>query len=198
MVRISSAVLAGAALIASSMAAAAGQGGCATCYQKVVSPPVYQTVAEKVLVQPARTIARHVPAEYGTVAERVMVQPPRTIAHHVPAQYQTVAEKVLVAPASKVWQVSHDAHGREIGCWVTKPAQYAIQHRTVMVRPASVSHEVVPAVYAERHRTVVTRPATVHHEMIPAVYGVRHRQEMVAPASAHWQPVGHGRRAYHY
>jgi len=148
-------LLAVPALLAGLSAAQAGGQGCANCYEKVVHPPQYQTRAETVLISPQRSFA-----------------------HTTPAEYATVHEKVLVAPARKEWQVTIDAYGRKIGCWVMVPAQYAVQARHVMVRPAQV-----------------------HHQVIPAQYATQHRVEMVAPATASWQPIergyGHGHRRYY-
>lgn len=124
-------------------------GGCLGCYRHVVTPAVY-----------------------GAVAEQVMVRAPRTVAHAIPGQYETVAERVMIAPPRKVWQVSRDAYGRVVGCWVVVPAQYAVRHRTVMVRAPQMVHQTLPAVYATRHRDV-----------------------LVQPASSGWQPIG-GRGGY--
>lgn len=135
------ALAAGLAALASP--ALASGAGCTTCYERVVNPPVY-----------------------GVESHRVMVQAPRTDYHVTPAVTRTVAEKVLVAPERKVWQVTRDAHGRTVGCWVTVPARYEVRHRTVVVQPESV----VPV-------------AT------PAVYGVEHRQVLLRPAHAAWRPV---------
>lgn len=183
-------VFAAGSLLALAMAAPA-QAGCysANCYQRVVTPAQYGTVAETVMVRPA-SVSRHVtPAEYGTVAEAVVVRPARTVAHRVPAVVQTVAETVQVAPASRRWEVRRDAYGRDIGCWVDVPAQYATRHRNVVVQNASVVHETIPAVTAVRHRTVMTRPALVHEQVIPAQYGTRYHTVQTAPATASWQPV---------
>lgn len=135
-------------------AAMAGGVGCTDCFRHVSTPPVY-----------------------GAVAESVMVRAPRTIAHTVPGRYQTVAEKVMVSPPRKVWQVTRDAHGHKVGCWVVIPGQYAVHHRQVMVHPPRVVHQAVPAVYATHQRTVLVRPA-----------------------SSGWQPIRghHGQRRYGY
>jgi hypothetical protein len=191
-----------AAALTGTMGAANAGSGCETCYQKVVTPPVYRNVAEQVLVRPAQTIAHTTPAEYGTVHERVLVRPAHTVAREIPGQLGTVAEQVMVSPARKEWQVTRDAHGREIGCWVKIPAQFAVQHKTVVIRPAQVVHESIPAVFETRARQVMVRPAQVHHQVIPAEYAVRHRSEMVAPAQAHWAPTGqrqgNGHASYHH
>ena len=186
-----------AALLATSLSAAAGCQGSA-CYQQVVNPPVYATERHDFLVSPERRIAHRTPAEYQRVHEEVLVQPERQIPHHIPAEYSTVAETVLVAPASRQWQVSHDAYGRTVGCWVDVPAQYSTRHRQVVVRPASVEYETIPAVTRTRPRIVQTRPASVEVEVVPAQYETVARQVQVAPATASWQPIGgrgYGRRS---
>jgi hypothetical protein len=187
-----------AIVLGASIVAAQAGGGCKTCYEKVVHPPTYRTVAEQVLVRPAQTVAHTTPAQYGTVHEKVMVRPAQTVARHIPAVMGSVAETVMVSPARKEWQVTVDAHGRKIGCWVKIPAQYATQHKTVIVRPAQTVHEVIPAQYGVQARTVMTRPAQVHHQVIPAEFATRHRTEMVSPASASWQPIGHRGHHRHY
>lgn len=183
-----SVLLGGVALILAAAPAAAGCYG-PQCYQRVNTPPQFATVAETVQVRPA-AVARHVsPAQYGTVAEHVVVRPAQTVARVVPPVHSTVAEKVMVSPGGKQWQVTRDAYGREIGCWVHVPPQYAVQHRTVVVHPGRVVHETIPGVTAVRHRTVMTKPAQVHEEVIPAQYATQHRTVMTHPGSSHWQPL---------
>jgi hypothetical protein len=134
--------LLGAAALASG-AALAGEVECASCYRHVERPPVYAVVSEQVLVEPARTITRT-----------------------VPAQYDTVSEKVLVAPARREWQVTRGPHGETIGCWVVHPAQYAVRRRSVLVRPEQVVPETIPAVYVTRSRSVLVEPARAGWEPI--------------------------------
>ncbi|HRK24150.1 MAG TPA: hypothetical protein PLQ11_04275 [Beijerinckiaceae bacterium] len=175
-------------LVAALMATPAS-AGCytAACYQKVVTPPVYGTVAETVQVRPA-SVARHVsPAQYGTVAEAVVVRPAQTVARHVPPVVRQVPETVQVSSGGRVWQVSRDAYGREVGCWVDVPPKYATRLRTEVVQSGGIVHETIPAVTAVRHRTVMTRPAQVHEHVIPAQYATRHHTVQVAPATASWQ-----------
>jgi hypothetical protein len=181
-----------AAFLATTSIAHAGGSGCQTCFKHVVHPAQYRTVDETVVVRPAHTVAHRTPAEFGTVHEKVVIQPAHSVAREIPAQMGTVAEQVMVAPARKEWQVTRDAHGHPVGCWVKIPAKYAVQHRTVVVRPAQIVHETIPAVYGTRSRQVMVRPPQVHHEVIPAQYATRQRTEMVAPASASWQPIGGG------
>jgi hypothetical protein len=193
--------LGASALLASVSLAEAGGRGCETCYEKVVTPPVYRSVNETVQVRPAHSIAHRTPAQYQTVHEQVVLRPAQSVAREIPAQLGTVAHQVMVSPARKEWQVTTDAHGRHIGCWVVIPAQYALQHRTVVVRPAQVVHETIPAVLGTQPRHVLVRPAQVHHQVIPAEYATRQRIEQVAPATARWQPIDgrpHGGHLRHW
>jgi hypothetical protein len=183
---IAAAALAGLTLFFGAGAATAG----GACFRKVASPPLYQTVTEPVLVEPSRVVSRPVAAEYQQVSERVLVHPARVIAHHIPAVMQTVAEQVLVQPAARIWRVTRDAYGQEIGCWVHTPPVYATQYHTVVVQPASAQYETIPAEYEDVSRTVMVRPPSVEHEVIPAVYGAQSRQMMVQPGSVGWQPIG--------
>lgn len=169
-------------------AGAAQAGGCrgSACYNLVTSPPVYGTVDETYQVQPSQVQRRVVPAEYESVTENVMIAPARQIPHHRAAVYETVTEKVLVSPATRRWEVTRDAWGNTVGCWVDVPAQYGYQSRRVEVSPATVEYETVPAVYTQRQRKVMVRPTQVVREEIPAVYATRQRQVLVSPGSQYW------------
>jgi hypothetical protein len=124
------------ATIAGIGAAQAGQGCGGECYREATLPPVY-----------------------GTVSERVLVSPPRTYDIVTPAEYRTVDETIVVAPARREWQVTRDAYGQRVGCWVDVPARYAVRQRTVMVRPAtSVPYTHYP-IYGTREHTVLVEPA---------------------------------------
>ncbi|MBM3609311.1 MAG: hypothetical protein FJX29_12825 [Alphaproteobacteria bacterium] len=149
-------------------------------------------------MRPAQTHYNKIPAQYQTVHRQVLVRPAQRVAHHIPAVSLTVAETVMIAPATKVWSVTRDAHGREVGCWVQKPAQYATRHRTVIVRPASVSYSVIPAQYRTVTQQMQVRPAQLVAHTTPAVVGTRNVTQMVAPATTGWQPIGHHARRGHH
>ena len=118
--------------------ALAGGAGCATCYRQIVQPPIV-----------------------GVLHEHVKVHPARRLTHVIPAQYATMARKVLIAPARRVWQETRDASGHLVGCWVTIPAQYRIEHRHVRVSAPRVVHERMPALYASRPREVLLDPGRI-------------------------------------
>jgi hypothetical protein len=179
------------ALVALALSLGAGAASAhELCYRKVASPPLYQTVTEPVLIEPAHVVRHVVPAQYEHVTEHVLVHPGRVIAHHVAAVTQSVAEQVLVQPGGRVWTVRRDAYGQEIGCWVNTPPVFATQYHTVVVEPASVQYETIPPEYQDVTRTVVAQPASVEREVIPAVYGTQSHQIMVQPGSVGWAPIG--------
>ncbi|MEH3116220.1 MAG: hypothetical protein PGN25_00970 [Methylorubrum populi] len=119
-------------------AAPARAGGCASaeCYRRVTTPPIYDTVSE-----------------------RVLVQPPRTVYRTTPPVYDTVSEPVLVAPGGRRWVTRTDAYGQLVGCWVTTPPRYAVQTRRVLVRPPETIPHTLPPVYATTQRRVLVQPA---------------------------------------
>jgi hypothetical protein len=176
-------------LFSHSASAACNSNG-SGCYQQVVNPAVFATHETNVLVSPARKIAHRTPAQYQTVQETVVVRLERQVARHVPATYSTVAETVMVSPAGRHWQVSKDAHGRTVGCWVNTPAQYTTRHRQVQVKAATTVYETVPAVHTTRSRTQLVSPSSVSYETVPAQYRTVSRQVMVKPASSAWAPIG--------
>lgn len=161
------------------------------CYTLVQTPPVYGAIDETYIARPEQIQSQVVPAQYETLTEKVMIHPARKIAHHRPAQYGVVSEKVLLSPGGKRWEVSRDAHGRLVGCWVETPAQYGYRQRTVEIAPASVAYEIVPPVYSHRHRRVMTTPTQIVRHTIPPVYETRHRKVLLKPASSHWARAGY-------
>jgi hypothetical protein len=160
------------------------------CFRKVASPPLYQTVTEPVLIQPSHVIAHTLPAQYQQVSQRVLVRPARVVAHYIAPVAQTVGEQVLVQQGGRVWSVTRDAYGQEIGCWVNTPPVYATQYHTVVVQPGSTQYETIPAEYEDVSRTVMVQPASAQYETIPAVYGAQSRQVLVQPGAVGWQPIG--------
>ena len=179
-----------AALGFTSTAEAAGCYG-SSCFQKVTTPPVYGTYTRSLLVRPQQTTFAKIPAQYATTAEQVMVRPAQQVPHHHPAVTNIVSEQVMVQAASKVWSITRDAHGREIGCWVVKPAVYETRQRAVVVRPAAITYSTIPAEYRTIHRQVVVSPERLVAQTTPAVYSTQAYQAQISPGSTSWQPIGH-------
>ncbi len=169
------------------LSTAAHAGG--ACYRKVATAPVYGNFAKQVLIRPAQTSIHKIDAQYGTVHKTVMVRPAQRNAHHIPAVTRTIAQRVMVQGPAKVWSVTRDRHGQEVGCWVHKPAVYSTQYRKTVVRPAGVSYSVIPAEYRTVSKQVVVRPARLVERTVPAVYATCHYRTMVSPGTVSWQRV---------
>lgn len=67
---------------------------------KVKTKPVWGTVAERIVVEPERTVHETVPARYGIRTKNVLVTSARKERVVEPAIYDTVREKVLVRAGS--------------------------------------------------------------------------------------------------
>ncbi len=63
-------------------------------------PPEYRTVTKKVLVEPARTVEKTIPAVTKTVKKRVIATPASTRSVPIPPKYDTVKVRKLVKPAT--------------------------------------------------------------------------------------------------
>ncbi|WP_420409056.1 hypothetical protein [Hoeflea sp.] len=183
-------------LVAGAMASPAFAGGKSlACYEQRHQPAVYKTVHENVVVRPARVVHQTIPARYGHVTEKVLVEPGRVVARHVPAVTRTIHEKVQVRPKSVGWEWRH-VKGVKTLCKVVHPAQYAVQARTVVVRPAGTVHERIPARYAHRTRKVVIEPERTIARHVPAVVKTVARQVEVRPASSGWVKVSGQKRCH--
>lgn len=171
-------------------------GGYKTCYKKVTTPPVYQTVMKRVVVRPASCAQHRTPPTYGTVAQEVVVQPARQVVHHKPAVYGRVKEVREVRPARTHWVRGRGCHGADYKCAVTKPAKYRTRTKRVMVEAGHNWVETKPAVKSVVHRQVVVNPGTVRQVCQPAVYGTVAQQVMVSPGTEQWVPVAHSGHNY--
>ena len=178
------AAIAAAAILVLSGAGAEAQ----QCYRRVIDPPRYNTVVERVLAAPAREARQYVPAVTRAVARTVVVRPERTVERKVPAQYALRAETVEASPAHREWR-TRDEGGDVIGCWVNVPARLAEVRRRVLIAPAHVVSQTMPEETATRLVTEVVEPAHVVVRDIPARYITRQRQVLVSPGGAHWAPL---------
>ena len=176
--------LAGAAVCALTCAQAQAQ----QCYRRVIDPPRYSAVVERVLVAPAREAREYVPAVMRAVPRTLVVRPERTVERLVRAQYALRADTIEVSPAHREWR-TRDEGGDVIGCWVNVPARFARVARRVLVAPAHVVSQTIPEVTATRLVTEVVEPAHVVVHDIPARYATRRRPVLVSPGGAHWAPL---------
>lgn len=188
------------------------QASAGECFAKVVIPPQYKTVTERVLKRQASERIEVIPAKYEKVSEKVLVAGevqkleviPATFAWEeetvmvkpavkkiveVPAKYETVQEKVLVSAARTEWKKGTgpvqriDQSTGEIMCLVEVPAEYKTVSKQVLKSPAATQVVEVPAVYKTVKKRVMKTPPTTKTVSIPAKYKEMEVTHMVSPAT---------------
>ncbi len=180
------------------------------CFAKVVVPPQYKTVTDRVLKRQAAERIEVIPAKYEKVQEKtlvagevqklevipatfgfeeetLMVKPAVKKLTEIPARYETVTEKVLVSAARTEWRKGHgpvqkiDQATGEIMCLVEVPAQYKTVSKQVLKSPATTQEVEVPAVYKTIKKRVMKTPPTTRTVTIPAQYKTIEVTRMVRP-----------------
>lgn len=183
--RLRRACLCGVALSALIAAGAAQAGPCAlnvSAPGMAAREPVrYETIVERVMVEPARRVARVVPPVMRTIEERYLVEPEQISERVVPAVVRPAPEQVMLAPARREWRTMQDGD-RMTGAWVDIPAVYETRLRAVIEQPARTVTEMVPARYGVRVRTIEVEPARTVYEEAPPVWAMRKRFVEAQPA----------------
>ena len=174
------------------------------CFGKVHEAGPAHVSSERVLVRPARTEQRWVPAVSQWTEHRVLVRPASTETTRIPALYRTdvsytfepgptrlvsraptyrrVIERVLVSSARVEWRRGHGALGYGDG----EPGAYSVQPTGEVL-----CRVLVPARYATRVRLVQTSPGcSCQVEGAPIRHRVE-RQVLVRPESSieHTRPA---------
>lgn len=171
-------------------------GSYKTCYKRVTTPPVYQTVMKQVVIRPASCSQYRTPPTYGTVAQEVVVQPAHQVVHYTPAVYGRVDVVKQVRPERTRWVSGRGCHGDDYRCAVTKPAKYRTRSKRVVVEASQNWVETRPAVKSVVHRQVVLNSGAVRQVCQPAEYGTVAQQVMVSPGTEQWVPVAHTGHSY--
>lgn len=140
--------------------------------QYVASEPVYETITERVLETPARSVWKlgRGPVEridHATGDIMCLVEEP--------AVYRNVTRRVLKAPAE----------AREVAV----PGQYQLVNRRVLERPAEVRRVVVPQQIGTRTVRRMVQPGGVQRIAVPAQLATTTVRELVQPASLEWRSV---------
>jgi len=165
-----------------------GGGKYMTCYKKVVTPPLYRSVTERVMVSPATCSQFRTPPTYGTIAQEVVVRPSAQIVHTKRAVYGRVQVTRQVRPAKTRWVRRH-CRGGDYKCAVTTPPKYRTHSMRVMIQPRQKWVVSRPAVKHVVHRQVVLNPGQVRQVCKPAVYRTVVRQVMVRAGTERWVPA---------
>ncbi len=162
-----------------------GNGKYRVCYKRVVSPPVYRTVTERVMVSPASCTQQRTPPVYGTTQRQVVVKPAYQVVRTKRAVYGRVQVTKQVRRARTRW-VRRGCRGADYKCAEITPAKYKTKSKRVLVEPARNWVETRPAVTGVVQERVVIRAGTVRQVCRPAVYQTVTRQVMVSPGREQW------------
>ncbi len=158
------------------------------CYKRVVIPPVYRTITERVMVRPAVCVQHRTPPSYGVTAREVVVRPATQIVRTRPAVYGSVQETRMVRPARTRWTRSRCV-GADYRCAVTTPAKYRTHAKRVVIAPRSTWVETRPAVKRVVRQRVMLHPGSMRQLCQPAIYRTVTRQVMVSPGREYWVPA---------
>ncbi len=187
------------------------------CYAKCLKPDVFETVTEKVMIEPEKKAFRVIPTTYKNVTEQLMVKSETKRLEIIPAVYETqteqvkvkdetkriinisatyktVTEQVLVKSEGQKWVkkkqtgcLSDNPDDCIIMCLEKTPAEYKTVTKQVLENPATTKEEVIPAEYKTVTKTVVKTPASTKEIVIPAEYKTVIKQ--VVDVAAHTQEV---------
>lgn len=172
------------------------------CFAKVREPDAVQHTRERVLVKPASSVTRTIPAVTRVVEKTVVVTPAseQTVVHpavvksirrpvlapgpvrlvDTPARYRLVSRRVLVEPAHTVWK-------RGAGRPVTGAPSYG---QTAYEATGEVMCRVlVPARYAVTTERVLVAPASQREVQGPPV--LRHLREQVQVSPERVETIVH-------
>ncbi len=164
------------------------------CYARVLTPEIYNTVKERVLVKEASTKLIKVPAKYRYVNKKVLVKEASTKIQTIPPVYKTVTEKVLVKEATTklvtVPAVYKNVRQRVmVECAHTewKKGKGVYSYSNTLSSKTTPTGEVmclvkVPAKYKIITKKVMVKPACTIRKTVPAVYRTVTKQVVVTPA----------------
>lgn len=171
------------------------------CFARVLIPEAIETAAEEVVVEPARTEVRVIPARYQmvdeqviikeatteytvvpatyrTVTETVEVEPARTEQVVVPASMETYTDRVMVRPGYTTWKQGSGIFGRSgVGASAaTVPGGGIDQHTGDLLCRVDVAPE-----YATVTRQRIAQPESSQAKVIPARTATVTRQVIATP-----------------
>ncbi len=169
------------------------------CYGKVVIPPKYKIVKEKVLIDEGGERVKVIPAKYEWVTKKILVREAGEKIIPTPPVYKTVTEKVLVKPETEKIVVVRPAKYK----WVTEKVLVEPEH-TKWVR-GSLLHQTkqnlsvldkrfnpsvgevmclvkVPAKYKTVRKKVMVEPPVTKTVKVPPVYKTITKKVLVKPA----------------
>ena len=170
------------------------------CYVKCVTPDIYETVEERVMVRPAYKQLKVVPAQYKTVEERVMVKPASKRYEYEPAQFETYyedqrvedqyndisivpasftasAERIEVEPETGRWEyrsyadcVSENPADCKVLCWVEYDAVEETVPTKKLEKDASTNKNAKGGKVIKVKKERIVKKAQMKEIEVPAEY----------------------------
>lgn len=163
-------------------------GKAVACYEQYRTAPVYNTVYENVVVNPASQYYEAVPPIYGTRKRAVVVTPEQVSYEVVPAVYETRYRTAKVADGGYSWEW-RTINGRKVLCKIKHKPRYEQIGEQVLVQAAYKRRVVIPAQYGYEVEQVVVQPEQRRVVNVPATYETRARQVPVSEGEVGWRRV---------
>ena len=136
------------------------------------------------------------PPRYETVTERVLVEPAREISVEIPAKYETWTETIEIEPEKQVWSPTADTFGRhsvhpsdpsqtgiEVVQSVSQPALNKTVRQTRLVSFPRTEKRIIPARYETITRQVLAKPGKLYAQANAAEYAFLPVERVVRPAT---------------
>lgn len=180
------------------------------CYVRCITPDVYETVEDSVLVKPAYKVLKIVPAEYKWEEERIMVKPASKKFEYVPAEFEKYEEQMLleegynkvtlhdpvfsdhiekveIEPASQKWEYtlledceSEDPFDCRVICYREFPAVFTQIPYQKLDKDASSTTKAVEKKMQTVKKMRIAKEAYVKEIEIPAEYKTIQKKVLVS------------------
>ena len=183
------------------------------CYAKVITPPVFETSTEEVVIQEASERIETIEAGYKTVEQTLVVKEASQELTAKDAEFTTELERFEVSAAEQSWTstlgdqtipASPDAlehiarSGVDIDsvapdtCFIEYfiDAQYEERTSRLLVKEASEKITVVPAEFETIQEQIEIKQASTEVVDVPAVYRTETESVLVEPARNVWSSCG--------
>ena len=153
----------------------------------VITPAVYKKEMRDVLIKPATRRLEIVPAKFEKRMKKVEVQPARQNLIELPPEWETYTERIMIEPERIYWKRGDELLSEvenpagDLMCLIKEPAVYDTIVRKRLVAPAKIHRIDVPAEYMEMEETVLIQPETVREHVVPAVYKKVEVEVLVTP-----------------
>ncbi|MBX2879066.1 MAG: peptidoglycan-binding protein [Granulosicoccus sp.] len=180
------------------------------CYAKVITPPVFETKTEEVVLQEASERVEAVEAEYESTEQAVVVKEASELLEVTDAVFETETENLEIRAAETGW--TSELNGQRIpvdsgtlelvaksgielekaeagSCFVEyfTDTQYTTETEEVLVKEAYEVITVVPPEYEEVEERILIKEASKEVVDVPAVYRTETESVLVEPARSAWR-----------